>query len=228
MRTAILLSLLLLLALPCCDDDDNGGFKPEPIYRELTSPENVLHNLAACHNEMDYEHFVPLIHDAFSFVLWPDDIPDIPAYLHQNGIWYKAMMLHTVRNMLDTSYVPEYMPELKVEGIEASITLSGDLKPSPLTGSPVGSLYGRGDFDLQVETTSGTLFIVHSRPVFYFAPDSTAAEVPGGVTWSIWRIEDAPPSGNSNLRASQGSAAPLPPEPPSWGKVLSLYASRTN
>ena len=226
MRTAALLSLLLLVVLPCCDDDDNGGFEPEPIFWELTSPENVLHNLAACHKEMDNGQLAPLFHDDFHFVFWPDDIPEIPPDIIENGMWYKEAMLDALGNMLDTTYVPPYDPDYRTRSTSLAFELDQDLEETSVDGAPPGTLNGRAYLELRVETTSGALVTVNSRPIFHFAPDSTAAEVPGGVTWSIWRVDDAPPSGSSNLRASQGSATPLPPEPPSWGIFLCLYASR--
>lgn len=226
MRTAVLLSLLLLVVLPCCDDDDNGGFRPEPIFWELTSPENVLHNLSACHKEMDSRQLAPLFHDDFHFVIWPDDIPRIPPNLHENGIWYKEGVLDALGNMLDTSYVP-HKPWLKTKSIGFSITLSEDLNPPMIEGSPPGSVKGRADLDLRLDTTSGISFDIRSRPMFYFAPDSSAADSSGGVTWSIWRVEDAPYTGG-NLQAPQGSGAVPLTEQSTWGVVLSLYASRSD
>jgi hypothetical protein len=169
-------------------DDDNGGFKPENTFRELTSPENVLFNFATAYKEMDYAHFAPLIGNGYTFIFNEDDIQNYPDDIPPSGIWGKSQELQTHSNMLDTAYVPPDEPQLDIDRMLLELAFSGELSPCNLEGAPAGTVEGFVTFDWRVVTKGDIDYYVKSRPRFYFTPDSTKTP----VTWSIWRIEDAP------------------------------------
>jgi len=221
------------LCMAGCGDDDNGGFKPQDNFSELTSPENVLFNFAAAYSEMDYEHFRPLIRTDYVFLFNPQDfgLPGIP----HSGIWGRSEELQTHQHMLDTAYVPQDDPELRIEAMNLELALSGEPSPSSQLGAPEGTVEGFVVFDWRVTTVGEIDFYVGSRPRFFFAPDSTKTP----VTWSIWRIEDAPfeqsgmaalfgasvdiPGSNPAVRSAEQAKSRPAVEQRSWGSVKLLY-----
>jgi hypothetical protein len=233
-------ALVLILIVSAClcfgaCDDDNGGFKPVNKFRDLTSPENVLFNFETAYNEMDYDHFRPLIRDDYLFFFAEDDLgmPGVPWA----GLWGKSEELQTHHNMLDTAYVPQDDPQLEIDKLSLELAVSGELQPCPLEGAPQGTVEGFVTFDWFVSTVGDIDYYVQSRPRFYFTPDSTKTP----VTWSIWRIEDAPfgqpsqatgslpgassdlPRSNSAVRSTDQARLRPAVEQKSWGAVKSLY-----
>jgi hypothetical protein len=86
---------------------------------------------------------------------------------------------------------PEFQPEdplYKIDSMELVIQLSGQLRETNLQNAPEGTLESYVNFDLNVEAGAGNLtLLVHSRPLFYFAPDEADAE---NKIWRIWKIVD--------------------------------------
>jgi hypothetical protein len=219
MRAKILLAAILALTMAACDDD-GGGFTPESPFRELSSPENVLNNIAACFNEMNYAELLPIIHDGFVFYIWDGDVGSIPGDLAPDGYMPRAAFLEAAHNMLSEGFIPcgpEPVPDLQIEGMEMALTLSGDLTETGLEGAPSGTQTAYVNLDLQVNTVGTIIYVVHSRPLFYFASDSLHADTEG-VTWQLWRVDDGENLNNPYVRAGMPAGHEA-----SWGSVLSLY-----
>ena len=168
-----------------------GAPKPpeeEDPFLPLTSPENVLHNLALSYSLMDCEHFQALLCEDFVFVFNPDDVESYPDLLPPEGFWGYSDELEATCRMLDPNFVPTD-PTLKVDRIELHLQLSGPLQPTNLEGAPDGTLEGYVLLDLCIEAGGGSLtLLVRSRPLFYFAPDFTQ----NPALWCLWRCEDSP------------------------------------
>ena len=216
---AAALSVFLFLLAPGCGDDD-GGFKPEDIFRELTSPEDVLHNFEAAYNEMDYGHYAALIRDDFTFVFLDGDLgsPGVPP----SGVWGKADELHTHQNMLDTAYTPPAEPQTKIENMQLELAISGELKVSNLDGAPAGTLEGLVTFDLQLNTVGEIIYLVNSRPLFYFVPNDPDS----ARAWQIWKIEDAGWDHAALKPDDPGDGSiTVPVRHISWGYLKGLYWS---
>lgn len=185
---AVIALAFSLLGTGCGDDIEI--YKPsrdEGPYLPQTSPENVLHNLAASYTLRDYHHVPPLFSEEFFFHFAQHDLgePGVPY----SGDWGRAEELEATWHMLDSGYVPQ-MPEYKVESIEMSLVLSGSLQEANPEGAPPGTLKGFAALDLMVRMDGGSMtFLARSRPLFYFAPDDTMQEQP---VWRIWRCLDAP------------------------------------
>jgi hypothetical protein len=240
---ALVLILIVSAALcfAACDDDGGSGFKPQDKFLEPTSPENVLHNFEAAYDEMDYEHFWPLIHNDFTFIFVDNDIDIFPDDIPASGVWGKPEELLAHEHMLNPNYVPEEYPELKIANLALDLEFSGDLKACNLEGAPAGTLEGFVTLDLFVTTVGEIDYLVRSRPRFYFAhAGSSIAGADTTIYWRIWRIEDAPfgqPSLNtgmtdqfsakepvSNTMESGDMSRRMPgTESSSWGSIKALY-----
>ncbi len=163
---------------------------PEPNFPPET-PDEVLENVEYAYSQFEFERYAPLIHEGFQFIIWPDDIEEIAPELHQNGVWYTETELMLARNMLDRNFIPQDNAENQIDSMELILERSDPLETSNLEGAPEGTVSARVNLDHQINTVGGTTFDVRSRPIFYFAPDSSVTP----VTWSIWRMEDAPYTG---------------------------------
>lgn len=231
--------VISLSAFGCGHDDGNCGFKPDDPFRELTSPENVIHNLAESFNRTDYAHLVPLIHDDFIFTFNDDDALSYPGDIPSDATWSRDEWLDAVERMLDSNYAP-CDPESKIDSMQMELRLSGNLRPANVQEAPPGALEGFVTLDFRIKTVEDTNYLARGRPLFYFTPDSTVTP----VTWQIWRIVDAP-FGVSLSAASWGSndetpecmhvpeekvphTADVTSEQPSWGIVLAWYAKSCN
>jgi hypothetical protein len=222
MRVCILMAAVLALMTASCGDDGGGGFKPESPFRDLSSPENVLNNIAASFNERDYEKLLPIIHDEFRFYIWSRDIGVIPGYMAPDGYMSREVFLEAAHNMMVEGYIPcgpEPAPELGIEEMDMILTLAGDLTDSDLVDCPTGTQKAYVNLDFRVDTVGTIIYLVHSRPLFYFAPDSSSGE-PEGVTWQLWRVDDVE---NLNNPAYESSVMPASVQR-SWGAVLSIYS----
>lgn len=80
----VLLAPLLLWGCPFSTerDGDGGTVEPPEEYKARTSPENLLHNLRVAYKQKDYEKYVELFAEDFTFVFNPldaqNDSLDIP------------------------------------------------------------------------------------------------------------------------------------------------------
>jgi hypothetical protein len=230
------LVLLAVLLLPSSCGDDDAPFTPVPKFREPTSAENVLFNFETAYNELDYDHFEPLLSPGFSFVFHEDDVLLYPDDIPPSGMWGRAAELNAHCHILDTSFVPQDNPEMAVKELRLELEFSGTPTRTSLEGAPEGTLEAFVTFDLRVYTVGQIDYVVNSRPRFYFAPDSSA--VP--VTWTIWMIEDAPfgqglsgeaLGGNQSSKTLAGTArshgaSPARPavEKRSWGSIKAIYS----
>ena len=183
--------VICLLCVGCGDDVEihNPVGRGDNIpYLPLTSPGNVIHNLALSYNLRDCEGFEALLREDFVFVFHPDDVVKFPDMIPQQGFWGYADDVQATCNMLDKDYEP-IDPSYEVDDVETHLQLSGSLEPTDEQGAPEGTLKGYVTLDFTSVAGGGHLYlIVHSRPLFFFAPDN--AQSP--TTWRIWKCEDAP------------------------------------
>lgn len=222
--------------------DDVEIYKPQNPFLPLTSPENVLHNLALSYNLRDCEHFEDLLCEDFIFVFNQYDVDKYSGHVPGEGFWSCDDERTATCHMFDTSWAPED-PVYKADNIELYLQLSGSLVPTNFKGAPFGTLVGSVTLDLQIDAGGGALtLLVNSRPHFYFAPDHTQTP----TLWCIWRCEDAPfdydslsgisssdgtgrahgdryqlPSEDSALQNNAPAVAST--EKTSWGLVKSIY-----
>jgi hypothetical protein len=184
-----ILSVALSLCFTGCGDDDKIVTPPEEVdhFPPLSSPENLLRNLQSCYELRDYDHFAPLIRDDFTFLFNPDDVKAEPDQVPACGWWGAAEELQASHNMFDTTYVPNEV-SYRVTEIEMRVSLAGTLKDSNLQGAPEGTLEGYVFFALEVQAHGDVTFIVRSRPLFFFVPDSAEDSAP----WRLWKCQDAP------------------------------------
>jgi len=174
-----------------------GIFNPDPSPPKKEplppwppdSPSAVIANMEYAYNKFDYERYGPLIRDDFTFIFNQDDVTKYPGQVPSEGWWDDGAEKESSKNMLDANYEPSD-PLYKIDNMQLVVKLSGELRPSNLETAPEGTLEGYVTFDLSVETVGGALtLLVHSRPLFYFAPDVPGADK---KIWRLWKIEDAP------------------------------------
>jgi hypothetical protein len=237
---------LVFVSLQVCAGcgNDVGFYKPsvgEDPFLPLTSPENVLHNLALSYNLRDCEHFGELLCDGFVFVFNQDDVERYPDRIPHEGFWGRDEERAATCHMFDVNWNPGD-PSYKADDIELYLQLSGTLVQSNFDGAPEGTLEGFATLDLKIEAGGGWMtLLVQSRPRFYFAPHNTK----GTTLWCLWRCEDAPffdglldglrrtgenGRGHGNRHDTRKESASLKgtPAPPiteraSWGSIKSLY-----
>jgi hypothetical protein len=156
------------------------------------SPEDVLANMAYAYNNFEYEHYYPLIHPEFQFFIWSGDVGVIPSDLAPDGRWSQPTEVELAENMMDQNFVPtddngDPAPGLQIDDMQMEISLGSDTTTTNLEGDvPWGTVQAFVNFDLTVDTRGTDIYIVHSRPLFYFAPDTTATP----WTWTLWRVDD--------------------------------------
>ena len=154
------------------------------------SPQDVIDNMEYAYNQMDYERYEPLFLDDFTFVFEESDIgiPGIPP----DGLWGKTDELESARHMLDLNFTPSD-PDNKIDNMQLELQFSGDLIPSNYVDAPDEALMGFVTFDLRVNTVGVNIYLVNSRPDFYFAhKDTISAGTDTTFIWGLWLIEDAP------------------------------------
>jgi hypothetical protein len=246
MRAKILLAVTVALTMAACDKDGDGTFTPQDQFLDPTSPGNVLHNLAACHNKRDYDHVLPIIRDDLQFILVDKDRTQIPGELFANGVWDAPGLLQAMYRMLDRSYVP-CDSLAAIRHMEMSLELLGTPTPTNLQGAPEGTLEGRADLDFIVETIGRIAYRARSQPYFFFVPDSSAAEKEG-VTWKLWRVIDMPnmyspgyalpdcAAGSRTGAPAHGAGSkvfvgrdseevPVPVQHATWGVILAFFST---
>jgi len=187
--TAAVPALVLCLLCAGCGDDGKslGPSKKTDPFPPLSSPENVLRNLQNSYELGDYDHFAPLIRDDFVFIFYAEDIPVEPGQIPAGGFWGAPEELLAMRSMLDSTSVLSD-PRFKVVDIEMEVALAGALRESNQQGAPKGTLEGYVSLDLEVTVREDVVFLVRSRPLFFFAPDS--ADDPR--IWRLWKCQDGP------------------------------------
>jgi hypothetical protein len=196
-KAAVPALVLCLLCAGCGDDGKSlGPSKKTDPFPPLSSPENVLRNLQSSYELGDYDHFAPLIRDDFVFTFYAEDIPVGPGEIPPGGFWGAPEELLAMRSMLDSTSVLSD-PRFKVVDIEMEVALAGALRESNQQGAPKGTLEGYVSLDLEVTVQEDVVFLVRSRPLFFFAPDS--ADDPG--IWRLWKCQDAPWDEESLSRA---------------------------
>lgn len=230
-------SVTLLLCSGCGDDIEI--YKPPPYspYLALTSPENVIHNLAEAYNNRNCERVEELLCDEFVFVFNEDDVwnyHEVP----DEGWWGYSDEVLATNKMLDRDHEPAD-PQYKIDEIEIALELSGQLTPYNDEGAPNGTLEGYVTLELTAEAGGGTMTLrVHTRPLFFFAPDSTQSP----VSWCLWRCEDGPfldgtgsvlgtAGGTENgQKSAEGNPAAYSYTPTSaagetatWGRIKAFY-----
>jgi hypothetical protein len=186
--TGILLALVAFAVVwgGCVFSPDDGERKPDPLPPlPADSPQAVLANMRVAYNRFNYDRYQPLIREDFTFVFNPADVQgsqgEIPEF------WTQGPELASAKNMLNPEFQPED-PLYKIDSMELVIQLSGQLRETNLQNAPEGTLESYVNFDLNVEAGAGNLtLLVHSRPLFYFAPDEADAE---NKIWRIWKIVD--------------------------------------
>jgi hypothetical protein len=204
---SLLVTLISAVSIgPTGCGDDVKTFKPpgeEDSFLPLTSPENVIHNLAASYNLRDFDHFKDLIRTDFTFIFNAYDVQHYAGMIPMEGWWGAPEELQATRNMFDTDWVPDD-PKYKVDNIQMALALSDSLVPTNLQGAPAGTLQGNATLDLEVSVDGGQItLLVHSHPLFYFASDSGETTGP----WRLWKCADAP-YGEDFLTSSTGGQGP--------------------
>jgi hypothetical protein len=164
------------------------------------SPEDVLKNMVYSYNYFDPERYSALLDDEFQFFIWSGDQGSIPGDLAPEGYWVRGIEVDIADNMMDPNFIPtDYesgnpAPELQIDRMQMELTFSGDMDTTNLEGAPDGTLQSYVNFDLQVTTRGTVIYVVHSRPLFYFTPNEEGEK----VTWTIWRVDDGENLNNPN------------------------------
>jgi len=167
---------------------------PPPVLPNwpALNAQDVLDNMAYAYNQMDYERYYPLIDDRFTFEFNEEDINAYPDQIPPEGVWGQSEELVSAEHMLNRDYIPPN-PADKIDNLELDMQFSGEPEPTNMQGAPPGTLEGFVTFDLRVQTAGGTVYLVHSRPLFFFAPSGTLVTgVDTTFVWRIWHIKDAP------------------------------------
>jgi hypothetical protein len=177
-------------AITGCGDDIQIYRPPveKNSFLPLTSPANIVHNIALAYNLQDCERIEELLCEDFVFVFSDRDISHYRDWVPQEGLWGCDDEVDATCNMFDTNYVPED-PLYKVDRLEMSLHFSGSLTATNREEAPPGTLEGYVSMDLNMDVGGGAAtFLCRSRPLFYFAPDSTQSP----TLWCLWRCEDSP------------------------------------
>lgn len=213
------LALVFALLLSGCTDDIKV-YKPpeeESPFLPLTSPENLVHNIAKSYNLQECERIAELLCEDFVFVFSERDRNDHPDKVPQGGVWGCDEEIEATCNMLDPHYEPED-PEYKIDSIKMSMNLSGSLQRTNREEAPPGTLESWVNLDMFMETGGANIILCQSRPRFFFAPDSTQTP----TLWCLWRcedIQDYPWIPSDEVGAGQPNSGP--------GSQLEFYSGRS-
>jgi hypothetical protein len=156
------------------------------------SPADVMDNMKYAYTYFRPERYDALIDEEFLFYIWSGDLADIPSDLVDNGTWDRGVELELVDNMLTQGFVPRNPDtglldeQYVIDNMQMEWSFSEPPHTTNFEGSHPGTLEAYVNFDLQVKTRSQMVYSVHSRPLFYFRPDSTVSP----VTYTIWLIYD--------------------------------------
>lgn len=202
MRAKILLAATIALTATSCGDD---GFSPKSAFLDPTSPENVLNNLAACYNEMSYEQVAPIVDNSFTFIFWSEDVGGPPSIA---DVWYLDSFLDAMHCMLGDDVAPcDSLKEIK--DVKMVLELCESPDTTNFEGAPPGTVQGRANMYFIIETVNLAQYAVRSQPYFYFVPDDSKTDTEG-VTWRLWRVEDAANLDSPSCGAADGRVGGSP------------------
>jgi hypothetical protein len=217
-------ALLGTVVLDGCGNDE-GAFKPAPVILDPSSPDNVLNNLAVSYDGRDMEEFGKLLDGGFTFRFTHHDVVQFEELVPDEGQWSRSEEIETTDFMFSLHGAPDET-YLSIKEIDMDVIPSVSAVPCNMVGAPPGTVEKTAQLRLTVKQKRPDRdLVVITRPLFYFAPDSSSTP----VTWKIWMIEDdievAEP--NAVFRAADGRT-PVPIEEVSWGFVKGLYWSQMN
>jgi hypothetical protein len=171
------------------------------------------------------DEFAELLDSGFTFHFTHHDVTQFEELIPEQGQWSRSEEIETTDFMFSLHGAPDET-FLSIKEIDMEVTPSVSATPCNMLGAPPGTVEKTAQLRLTVKQKRPDRdLVVITRPLFYFAPDSSAAP----VTWKIWMIEDdieiAEPR---EVLATDAGRAPVPIKEVSWGYVKGLYWSQMN